>query len=130
LGLRLASCAFAFWLPLSIGFIRMTKATLTIQQLDINSIRCEFSNIYEPELVNAIARSIIETGGLAIPLVVTRNKAGFYDVEEGVLAYYGAVKAYEINPRNKLVNTCIINAAAKIPVWNQIQLINTEFAKK
>ncbi len=102
---------------------------MTIQQLDINSIRCEFSNIYEPELVNAIARSIIESGGLVRPLVVLRRKEGGYDLSEGVLEYYAAVKAYELNSNKRFVHTCILNAAAKLPVWNQIQLFNSERVK-
>lgn len=103
----------------------MPKPSFTIQQLDINSIRCDLANTYDPDLLKAIARTIVEADGLARPLVVTRRREGGYDLDEGVLEYYAAVKAYEIKPSSRFVHTVIINAAAKIPVWNQLSLLNS-----
>jgi hypothetical protein len=106
-----------------------TKASLTIQQIDINSIRCQWANIYEAELVAEVARSIIATGGLIRLLIVTRRKEGGYELVEGVLEYYAAVKAYEITANRKFVHSAIANAPAKLPASNQVQLLNSQLTK-
>ncbi len=78
--------------------------------VDVKSISSKVprSQFSEDEL-EMLARSILDAGGLLIPLLLKQTGAESYDVLAGDRQYYAAVKAREINPRQaETVNAFVV----------------------
>ncbi len=78
--------------------------------VDVKSISSKTprSHFSEDEL-EALAQSILNVGGLLTPLLLKQTGAESYEVLAGDRAYYAAVRAREINPRQaETVNAFVV----------------------
>jgi ParB family chromosome partitioning protein len=65
----------------------------------VKKISCNFPCIWSSDFLTIAGQSILESKGVINPIVVRRIDLFHYELVSGVLEYYAAVRAREIDPR-------------------------------
>ncbi len=97
---------------------------LDLSRIDLESISCNQTRSSFSEIdLEEIAEGILQSGGLVKP--VTLKKVGFdqYELVDGYLEYYAAVKAFEKDADQSEVNAVVILSEDTNIVEAQIQRI-------
>ena len=76
--------------------------------VDIDSINCDTPIAHSHEAIDALAESILAVGALLEPLVLVRTGCESYQLISGVLGYYAAVRANEIDPSFETIDAYVI----------------------
>lgn len=93
-----------------------------VKAITANSQRSDFSE----EEINRLADAILENEGIIRPLVLKRSGIDSYNLIDGHLEYYAAVRAREKNPRlGEVVNTLIVNPKKEEAVEAQLSILNS-----
>ena len=98
----------------------------TFLMVDIESIT---SNVprsqYSEADLERLADQVLETKGLLKPLILKKSGFETYEVVDGHLEYYAAVRASEKNPRlGEMVNALIIAEGSEAAAINQVEIIH------
>ena len=97
----------------------------TFLMVDVESIISSVprSHYSEAEL-DRLADQVLETKGLLKPLILKKSGFETYEVVDGHLEYYAAVRASEKNPRQgEMVNALIIAEGSEAAAINQVKTI-------
>ena len=97
----------------------------TFLMVDVESITSSVprSHYSEAEL-DRLADQVLETKGLLKPLILKKSGFETYEVVNGHLEYYAAVRASEKNPRQgEMVNALIIAEGSEAAAINQVKTI-------
>ena len=92
-------------------------------QVDVKEIRSEVSrSTFSETEIERLADSILEANGILRPLIVKQIGVESYEVLDGHLEYFAAVRAREKNPRQgEMVNAFVVSVKDEAIVQKQIQ---------
>jgi len=103
-----------------------TKEPLLFQMIDVSSIETPAYDLvkYTPQLIENLALSILDAGGLITPLLVKQTGLQSYQLINNyqTLEYLAVIKAKQLNPRlGEMVNAFVVADTDK--VMRQILII-------
>ena len=98
---------------------------ITFLRVDIESLTSSMPRShYSENDLDKLANQLLETEGLIKPLVLKKSGFEKYEVVNGHLEYYAAVRASEKNPRQgEMVNALIIAAESEAAAIKQVEII-------
>ena len=101
---------------------------ILVKEISSNVDRKNFSDTE----IERLAQSILEVGGVIRPIVVRPTGIDSYEVVDGHLEYWAAVRANEINPRDgQTITAFVIEGPKAKAIEEQVQLLNkTETAQE
>ena len=97
-------------------------------RLDIKEIKASIprANFTEAKIEQA-ADLILASGGVVRPLVVKQTDIDSYELIDGALEYFAAVRAREKDPRRgELVNAFIVSPKQDATIREQLAVLNTD----
>jgi hypothetical protein len=81
---------------------------------------------FDPEVVERLADSILESGGLLKPLVLKATGPESYRVVGGHLEYWAAVRAREKDPRKgEMINAFVVSPNAGLAIERQLAALKS-----
>jgi len=93
--------------------------------VDVKSIQSNVSRSeFAVEELENLAQSILQAGGLLVPLILRQTGPESYEVLAGDREYYAAVRAREINPRaGEVVNAFVVEPKLQEAALEQVSAL-------
>jgi hypothetical protein len=89
----------------------------------VKKISCSQPCIWNEDFLNTAAQSILESKGVINPIVVRRIDLRSYELVNGVLEYYAAVRAREIDPgEGEMITVFIVEPENEEALTKQIEI--------
>jgi DNA uptake protein ComE-like DNA-binding protein len=103
--------------------------TLLTESIDIDAIASNLprSHFSESEIAQ-LADSILKSGGIINPLILRQKMVMSYEVVEGHLEYYAAVKANQIDSDFESIRAFVVTPQNQIAICEQVKLLRTAIA--
>jgi len=95
-------------------------------QVDVQQISSNVpSSRFDRDEIDRAARSLLATGGVVRPPILTETAPDAYEVIEGHFEYHAAARALELNPREaEMVNAFIIDSANRESAREQLEILS------
>ncbi|MDB9313201.1 helix-hairpin-helix domain-containing protein [Spirulina sp. CS-785/01] len=101
--------------------MRLSSSFIAVRKIEPPDIP---KSQYSQTQINTLAEQILASEGLINPLIVKRTSLESYQLVEGVLEYYAAVRAREMDPRRgEMINAFIVEGEKAESLQTQVHLL-------
>ncbi len=101
----------------------MLHSTLGTNLVDIVSVHTSASRSgFSQDEIEKLARNFLATGGSTKPLIVRRKNTEEYDVIEGHLEFYAALRAKELDDNFEMIQAIILDSKNEKAIIEQVNL--------